>query len=142
MWHAASSVQSGLSFSYGRSMPGFATIVLAGGASSRMGRPKALLPFGSESLVERVVRRMAAVSDEVIVVSGPHLGLPPLAAGVRVVEDEEPLEGPLSGIRYGLRATTRHSHAMPRVRHLSVEPLGASNRPEGHRQPRRPTTAR
>jgi len=87
-------------------MAGFATIVLAGGASSRMGRPKALLPFGAETLVERMVRRMAAVSSEVIVVSGPHLVLPPLAAGARIVEDEEPLGGPLSGIRYGLRAAT------------------------------------
>lgn len=71
-----------------------------------MGGPKALLPFGAETLIERVVRRMAAVSREVIVVSGPHLSLPVLPATVRVVEDEEPLQGPLAGILYGLRAAT------------------------------------
>lgn len=69
-----------------------------------MGRAKALLPFGAETLIERAVRRMAAISVEVIVVSGPHLKLPPLPATVRVVEDEEPLQGPLAGILYGLRA--------------------------------------
>jgi molybdopterin-guanine dinucleotide biosynthesis protein A len=87
-------------------MSAFTTIVLAGGASSRMGRPKALLPFGEELLVERIVRRFVATSREVIVVSGPHLSLPPLPRGSRVVEDEEPHQGPLSGLRYGLRATS------------------------------------
>jgi molybdopterin-guanine dinucleotide biosynthesis protein A len=80
------------------------TVVLAGGASSRMGRPKALLPFGAETLIERVVGRMAGISVEVVVVSGPHLKLPPFPAKVRVVEDEKPLQGPLAGILYGLRA--------------------------------------
>jgi molybdopterin-guanine dinucleotide biosynthesis protein A len=80
------------------------TIVLAGGASSRMGRPKALLPFGAETLIERAVRRMAAISVEVVVVSGPHVTLPSFSGNVRVVEDERPLQGPLAGILYGLRA--------------------------------------
>jgi molybdenum cofactor guanylyltransferase len=84
----------------------FTTIVLAGGTSSRMGRPKALLPFGEERLVERIVGRFVAASREVIVVSGPHVPLPTLPHGVRVVEDEEPHQGPLSGLRYGLRATS------------------------------------
>src|SRR5205823_4648191 len=79
-------------------------IVLAGGASSRMGRPKALLPFGAETLIERVVRRLAAGSSEVVVVSGPHLRLPPLPEEVRIVTDEVPLQGPVGGIRYGLAA--------------------------------------
>jgi molybdenum cofactor guanylyltransferase len=87
-------------------MSTFATIVLAGGASSRMGRPKALLPFGDELLVERIVRGLLTASRELIVVSGPHVRLPPLPNGVRVIEDEEPHQGPLSGLRYGLRATS------------------------------------
>ena len=87
-----------------KSMDPLTTIVLAGGASSRMGRPKALLPFGAETLIERAVRRMAAVSLEVVVVSGPHLKLPALPATARVVEDENPLQGPLAGLLYGLRA--------------------------------------
>ena len=34
----------------------YAGIVLCGGRSSRMGYPKALLPFGPELMVQRVVR--------------------------------------------------------------------------------------
>jgi molybdenum cofactor guanylyltransferase len=82
------------------------TIVLAGGASSRMGRPKALLSFGGETLIERIVRRMAGISVEVVVVSGPHLTLPQFSGNVQVVSDENPRQGPLAGIFYGLRAAT------------------------------------
>lgn len=126
----------------------FTTIVLAGGASSRMGRPKALLPFGGETLIERVVRRMAEVSSEVIVVSGLHLSLPALPAAVRVVQDEEPLQGPLAGILYGLRAAASdvsfvcgcdHPLLAPEVARLLVErATGASGAVatwEGRAQP-------
>lgn len=80
------------------------TIVLAGGASVRMGAPKALLRFGAETAIERVLRRLRGCSVARIVVSGPHLALPPLDAEVRLVQDPEPLLGPLAGIRNGLRA--------------------------------------
>jgi molybdopterin-guanine dinucleotide biosynthesis protein A len=85
-------------------MEPFTAIVLAGGASARMGRPKALLPFGTETLIERIVRRLAPCSSEVVVVRGPHVRLPRLPDEVRVVEDEVPLQGPVAGIRYGLAA--------------------------------------
>ena len=85
-------------------MEPFTTIVLAGGASLRMGRPKALLPFGAETLIERVVRRLAGGSSEIVVVGGPHVRLPPLPDPIRVVEDEIPLQGPVAGILYGLAA--------------------------------------
>lgn len=90
--------------SSGRGMEEFTTIVLAGGASFRMGRAKALLPFGGETLIERIVRRLQPVSREVVVVAAPHVPIPDLGAGVRVVEDETPLQGPLAGIFYGLQA--------------------------------------
>lgn len=79
-------------------------IVLAGGASSRMGSPKALLPFGKETLLERVIRRISEISTDIVVVTGEHVALPALPEGVRVVVDEIPLQGPLAGILYGLRA--------------------------------------
>jgi molybdopterin-guanine dinucleotide biosynthesis protein A len=71
-----------------------------------MGRPKALLPFAGESLLERVLRRTRALAKESIVVSAADLVLPPLPAGVRVVTDAVPLQGPLAGILQGLRAAT------------------------------------
>ncbi len=83
-------------------------VVLCGGASSRMGRPKALLPWPDRksgkirTLVETVVETLAQVVSEVVVVSHPQLELPPLAA--KVVTDREPGLGPLGGIREGLHA--------------------------------------
>lgn len=113
-----------------------------------MGRPKALLPFGGETLIERVVRRMAEVSSEVIVVCGPHLSLPPLPVGTRVVEDEEPLQGPVAGILYGLRAAASevsfvcgcdHPLLVPAVARMLVERAadgpGAVATWEGRSQP-------
>lgn len=77
--------------------------VLAGGRSSRLGRDKALLEVGGETLLARAVRTLASVCDEVIVV-GPaerRAAVP----GVRVVPDERPGAGPLGGIATALRAT-------------------------------------
>lgn len=46
-------------------------VILAAGASSRMGTQKLLLPFGGEPLVTRVVRRVAEAGfDDVLVVVG------------------------------------------------------------------------
>jgi molybdopterin-guanine dinucleotide biosynthesis protein A len=84
-------------------MERFTAIVLAGGASARMGRAKALLPFGTQTLIERVVHRLEPLAEEVLVVSGPHLVLPPLGKA-RVIEDDTPLQGPVAAILYGLRA--------------------------------------
>jgi molybdopterin-guanine dinucleotide biosynthesis protein A len=77
-------------------------IVLCGGQSSRMGRPKALLPWRGRMLIEHVVGILRAVVEEVVVVGTPALELPPLDA--RVVVDREPGLGPLAGLREGLEA--------------------------------------
>ena len=46
-------------------------VVLAAGASIRMGQPKLLLPLGGEPLVRRVVRQVASAGfDDVLVVVG------------------------------------------------------------------------
>ncbi|MDE3155332.1 MAG: nucleotidyltransferase family protein [Acidobacteriota bacterium] len=48
-------------------------VVLAAGASTRMGRPKLLLPLGGEPLVRRIVRLVCdAGYDEVLVIVGSH----------------------------------------------------------------------
>lgn len=44
-----------------------AGVVLAGGASRRMGRDKALLEFGGETLVARAARALANVADPVVI---------------------------------------------------------------------------
>jgi molybdenum cofactor cytidylyltransferase len=47
-------------------------VVLSAGESRRMGRPKALLPIGEESFLERIVRSLKAVKVEKIVVVLGH----------------------------------------------------------------------
>jgi molybdenum cofactor guanylyltransferase len=84
-------------------MKPFTAVVLAGGASSRMGSPKALLRFGAQTLIERVVGRLESVAAEVVVVSGQHLDLPPLP-GARIVVDDLPFQGPVAAILRGIRA--------------------------------------
>jgi len=42
-------------------------VIQAGGASRRMGRDKALLPFLGKPLIERVIERVSALADELVV---------------------------------------------------------------------------
>jgi len=84
-----------------------AGLVLCGGASRRMGRGKATLPFGDggEVLLQRVVRRLTwAVGPAVVVVAAAGQALPPLPGYVRVVRDAAPDRGPLQGLAAGLAA--------------------------------------
>ena len=81
-----------------------AGIVLCGGHSSRMGRPKAWLPFGNELLLQRVVRILRQVVEPVVVVGAPAQEIPPLPSEVRVVRDDRDHLGPLSGLAGGLAA--------------------------------------
>ena len=84
---------------------GRTAIVLAGGRSVRMGADKASLVFQGESLLFRVVSRLAPQWGSVLVVAAPNQELPPIPTGsVRVVRDEYPGKGPLSGIYTGLKA--------------------------------------
>jgi molybdopterin-guanine dinucleotide biosynthesis protein A len=81
-----------------------AGIVLCGGKSTRMGSPKALLPFGDETMLQRVVRLLATVVSPIVVVAAGQQTLPELPAEVTVVRDEHEGRGPLEGLRAGLKA--------------------------------------
>lgn len=76
-------------------------IVLAGGKSSRMGRPKALLLFDNEPLIVHIVRTLNRMFSKTLVVTAPEQELPPLPA--ILVRDEISHQGPVGGIYYGLR---------------------------------------
>ena len=80
----------------------FTAVILTGGKSSRMGCPKALLPFGNEPLINHLVRRLQDNFNFIVVVAAPDQDLPPLPA--KVVRDEVPYQGPVGGIYYGLKA--------------------------------------
>ena len=82
-------------------------IVLCGGESRRMGRPKALLPFGRESMLERIVRILEASLSPIVVVSAPKQEIPDLPSSIRCVWDDLPGRGPVQGLVSGLRALGR-----------------------------------
>ena len=81
-------------------------VVLAGGASRRMGRDKRLLPWGVDTdgqprtLLQAVIDTLAAVAGDVIVVANDQ----PDVAGARVVPDAIPGSGSLGGILSGVEA--------------------------------------
>jgi molybdenum cofactor guanylyltransferase len=79
-------------------------IVLCGGRSTRMGVPKATLPFGSETMLQRVVRLLGTVVSPMVIVAAKDQVLPELPPGVIVTRDEREQRGPLEGLRAGLKA--------------------------------------
>jgi molybdenum cofactor guanylyltransferase len=89
-------------------------IILCGGKSVRMGRDKAMLPFGAgEVLLQRVVRLVGRVvpADRVICVAGPGQALPKISADIEIVFDRAPQQGPLGGLAGGLRALENKAEA-------------------------------
>lgn len=77
-------------------------IILCGGRSSRMGRPKAWLPVGGEPMLLRTVRVLTAVAYPVVVVTAPGQDVPPLPTGVELACDPVEGNGPLQGLLTGL----------------------------------------
>ena len=88
-----------------------AGIVLCGGKSTRMGSPKALLPFGPETMLQRVVRLLGSVVTPIVVVSARDQALPLLTGYVRIVRDDREGRGPLEGLRAGLTALPASAEA-------------------------------
>ncbi len=84
-----------------------AAVVLAAGASKRLGEPKQLVMLGDETLLERTVRvaREAGCSPVVVVVGAEYaqvLGNSVLGDAVPVINDQWQ-EGMASSIRLGVR---------------------------------------
>jgi len=77
-------------------------IVLCGGKSTRMGVSKANLPFGPETMLQRVVRLLSTVVSPVVVVAAREQSLPELPDNVKITRDEREQRGPLEGLRAGL----------------------------------------
>src|SRR5262245_7139211 len=86
-------------------------IVLCGGKSTRMGTAKAALPFGPESMLQRVVRLLGTVVSPIVVVAAQDQVLPELPQPIIVARDEREARGPLEGLRAGLKALPAHVDA-------------------------------
>jgi molybdenum cofactor cytidylyltransferase len=68
-------------------MPRIAAVVLSAGESSRMGRPKALLPIEGETFIGRIVGSLKRTQvGKILVVLGHNAG--PLAAAIRALPVE------------------------------------------------------
>jgi len=80
-----------------------AGFVLVGGSSSRMGREKALLPYGEATLVEHVAAQVAAAAGSVALV-GSSARCAEL--GLTLRPDNFPGGGPLAGIQAALAASS------------------------------------
>jgi len=76
-----------------------------------MGRPKALLPFGPETMLARVVRLVSEVVEPVVVVAAADMDLPELPSRVLVAHDRRPGRGPLEGLATGLAVLQAHVEA-------------------------------
>ncbi|ULE31882.1 molybdenum cofactor guanylyltransferase [Mycobacterium sp. IDR2000157661] len=79
-----------------------AAVILAGGASRRMGRDKATLQYHGTTLVERMVEILTPRCAPIFVIAAPGQSLPPLDASV--LRDEVSGVGPLLATARGLLA--------------------------------------
>jgi molybdenum cofactor guanylyltransferase len=82
-------------------------IILCGGQSRRMGRDKAALPFGGETLLARVARLLTPCVDDIVVSASSGQAVP---AELAVVRDAHPGGGPVPALL----------DAWPAVRHDRV----------------------
>ena len=76
-------------------------IILAGGASRRMGQNKAELRLMGQTLLQRQIDKLHTLGIQDVMLSGAGC---PVLPGVRVIPDEYPGKGPLGGLHACLRA--------------------------------------
>jgi len=113
-----------------------AGIILSGGASRRMGTPKALLRFQDETFLDRLIRIFSPVCDPIIVVVGQHGDQ--IRSGIErgrevfFAENPDPERGMLSSLQCGLALVPPQAEAAmflpvdhPNIEGLTVETLAA-----------------
>lgn len=86
--------------------PSFAGVVLAAGASSRMGRDKALLPWRDGTFLSAAIRALQPATELVLVVGGANAPmLEPIANAYAafMVVNPEPQRGQFSSLQVGLQ---------------------------------------
>lgn len=87
----------------------YSGIVLAGGRNSRhQGRNKALIPVGGERIIDRIIRVLKGVFDDLIIVTNDRSAYRDL--DVTLTSDSFAIRSSLTGIHAGLLAA-RHERA-------------------------------
>jgi len=96
-------------FPSGRPDKSVTGVVLAGGKSSRLGKPKPLVVIGGQLILARIKLALERVCEEIVLVvaadqddATPDTGI---ALGMHVVPDRLRGAGPLAGIEMGFRST-------------------------------------
>ncbi len=114
--------------------PSIAAVILAAGASRRMGSPKALLTWEGETFLDRLARLSGAVCRPVVAVIGFDAGA--IRPGIQhperllLVENPQPERGQLSSLQTGLTAVPAGAGGVlftpvdqPAVRAATIERL-------------------
>ena len=86
--------------------PSFAGVILSAGASSRMGRDKALLPWRGGTFLSAAIRALQPLTELVIVVGGANLAsLAPIANAhaAFLAVNPDPQQGQFSSLQVGLQ---------------------------------------
>ncbi|MFK7739029.1 MAG: molybdenum cofactor guanylyltransferase [Planctomycetota bacterium] len=84
-------------------------LILAGGRSRRMGRPKEALPIGDTTLLGWQCRSLTNCTDDVVVLArSTDQTLPRLPSSVHICFDADADEGPLMALASGLAFLQRH----------------------------------
>ena len=89
--------------------PRIGGIVLCGGHSRRMGSSKADLPFGNQTMLERMVGILSGTVSPVAIVTAENQVPPQLPAEVIVASDQHTDVGPLGGLHAGIKALSPHT---------------------------------
>lgn len=84
-----------------------AAIILAAGASRRMGRPKALLDYQGETFAGRLVRVLSQFCDPVVVAVGHHAAAIREKVDARFAVNPDPDRGQLSSLQTALAEIPR-----------------------------------
>lgn len=107
-----------------------AALIVCGGESRRMGQSKPHLPFGNETMLERVVRIVSPLVEEVVLLTSKFQELPLLPFDYVELPDRVERQGPAASIYEGLKYVTGWSEAaivlgcdLPLVTHPSIEYL-------------------
>ena len=115
-------------------------VILSAGASSRMGRDKALLPWPpaasgathapNETLLSAAIAALQPFTQAVIIVAGKNaLNLAPViaATSARLVENPDPDRGQFSSLQVGLRAVLDAGFSAAMITLVDCPPLSSAS---------------